>query len=89
MNKEEHDFLKEKFYKFQGSDADYLLTCQNNTGKYFYSIIPNRVIIPEDANWTILETIDESIEWHVNHNYMNIKIYDLYAPFETALIKAY
>lgn len=35
MNEGEEEFLKECFKSLQGSDADYLLICQNNNDNFF------------------------------------------------------
>ncbi len=87
MNEGEEEFLKECFKSLQGSDADYLLICQNNNDNFFWNIIPNELLIQIGANCEELDTIDIAIEHHLNYGYKNIKIYDLYAPFEESLIK--
>ena len=82
-----------------GSDADYLLICYRVEADRILSRSWN--VIPYDYNeecrleyyneyfsnarWT---TIEEAMAWHFNDGWTIIQIYDLYASFETSLIRS-
>ena len=72
------DYTKVQFEISKETDADYLLIC-NSDGQH-----SSQNIIPLEDYW---ENIEEAIIWHFEHNWNEIEIYDLYAPFETSMIR--
>ena len=82
-----------------GSDADYLLICYrveaDRTVSKAWNVIPydyneqHRLEYYNEyfsnARWT---TIEEAMAWHFNDGWTIIQIYDLYASFETSLIRS-
>jgi len=69
--------IKERFEKFQGSDADYLIIGTNPSLSWD--------IIPCENMW---DTIDEAIQWYFANGWTEIEIYDLYEEFNKAKIRS-
>ena len=73
------DYARERFKQHKDTDSDYLLICRKDD--------PSRQshnVIPLGDYWG---TIEEAIEWHLKCGYTTVEIYDLYAPFETSMIR--
>ncbi len=80
MNDTLKDLAKRKFEEFQNTDYDYLIIARGGLISG-YGIIPSQ----GPLSW---ETVDEAIEYCLNHSWDEIYIYDLYSKFETALVKS-
>ncbi len=74
----ERDDIIKYFENNVNTDADYLLICTLDSKNFFWDIIPKE---PH------LTTIDEAIKYCFKQRYNIVYIYDLYSPFEDALIK--
>ncbi len=72
-------FAQKKFIEYQKSDYDYLVLAKK-LGEENYSF----GLIPQGTYW---DSIDEAIKWCLENEYFLIKVYDLYAKFEYALMR--
>ena len=78
------------FNRLKGTDIDYLISCQkvgkNNIITTSYKFIPNDLYasLPNEPYWDNINTV---IDYCLKDGWTEIDIYDLYSPFETALIK--
>ena len=86
----DEEMIKKLFEKNVGTDADYFLIFYRNALEWGWDWNtvprqdpPSKYII--SSNW---ETIEEAISTiFTNSHWTKIEIYDLYSPFESALIK--
>jgi len=80
-------YIREAFDNQKGGDADYLLIIATNNIDH---LIYNQKqlgwsTVPCDGYW---ETIEEAIE-KMGEHWTTIQVYDLYSPFEFALVKTF
>jgi hypothetical protein len=78
---EEIAFIKKHFDNLKNTDADYCLIAKNTRYTKHIAIVS----IPQERYW---ETIEEAIAWYFRNGWDTVKIYDLYAEFDTAMIRS-